>query len=117
MALPEGTPRGQQSQTYHHPFYSESGRKNLAAELLFSVRSRPAANFIVDSDDYRVQHDGHRLPNKYQTGPFGVHETRRVRSSAVSFARFTGENTDEAVVVFSRGSASVVNVAVTRWST
>lgn len=61
MALPGGTPRGQQSQTYRYTFYSESYRKDLAAELLFSVRSRPAAHLIANLDDYRVQHDGQRL--------------------------------------------------------
>jgi hypothetical protein len=45
--------------------------------------------------------------------PFRVYETRRVRSSADSLERSTGGNTDEAVVIFSRGSASVANVAET----
>jgi hypothetical protein len=66
MALPEATPRAQQTQTYH-PFYSASDRKRMAAELLSSIKGLPDANLIADLDNYRVQHDGRRLPDEYQT--------------------------------------------------
>jgi hypothetical protein len=66
MALPEETPRAQQTQTYH-PFYSASDRKRMAVELFFSVKGLPDANWIADLDNYRVQHDDRRLPDEYHT--------------------------------------------------
>lgn len=60
---------------------------------------------IARLDDHCLQHDGQRLPDGYQDGPFGVFETRHAHSLTSTVERSAGE--DEANSISSQGSATV----------
>jgi hypothetical protein len=103
--------RAQQTQAYRYPLYSEGRRETFAAELLASTKGRPATNLIARIDDYCFQNDHQRLPDDYHDGPFGVFDARQASSSTVTAEGSTGE--DEAIAIFSPGSAAPNNVEAT----